>query len=230
MEYPGEAQPHTNSTVITSDTYSRKRPSDDDDDFVNPPPVTMPIQKIVKKQTRIEKPRNVENSLRCLNTRFPPEHITKTMTLLNKDQQRCVQSIGFGSALNMQLEKLPRRICYWVVENYNPTSNSIHVQDQRLLVTRERVHEVYGIPMGDLPMSNPSKANSENKVVKLWKSQFPKTIKRIRLTHVIDMIVKDTNAGPFFIMNFLVLFVSVMIEYSTMWTVTTTKHLIGLAK
>lgn len=103
--------------MITSDTYSRKRPSDDDDDFVNPPPVTMSIQKIVKKQTRIEKPRNLEDSLRCLNTRFPPEHITKTMTLLNKDQQRCVQSIGFGSALNMQLEKLPRRICYWVVEN-----------------------------------------------------------------------------------------------------------------
>nr|KAJ0224663.1 hypothetical protein LSAT_V11C100013050 [Lactuca sativa] len=166
--------------------------------FVNPPPVTMPIQKIAKKQTKIEKPRNVEDSLRCLNTRFPPEHITKTMTLLNKDQQRCVQSIGFGSALNMQLEKLPH---------------------QRLLVKRERVHEVYGIPMGDIPMSNRSKANSENKVVKLWKSQFPKTIKRIRLTHVIDMIVKDTNAGPFFIMNFLVLFVSVMIEYSTMGTV-----------
>ncbi|CAH1432827.1 unnamed protein product [Lactuca virosa] len=123
MEYPGEAQPHTDSMVITSDTYSRKCPSDDDDDFVNPPPVTMPIQKIVKKQTSIEKPRNMEDSLRCLNTRFPPEHITKTMALLNEDQQ----SIGFGSALNMQLEKLPCRICYWVVDNYNPTSNSIHL-------------------------------------------------------------------------------------------------------
>ncbi|CAH1440948.1 unnamed protein product [Lactuca virosa] len=141
------------------------------------------------------------------------------MALLNEDQRRCVQSIGFGSTLNMQLEKLPRRICYWVVDNYNPTSNSIHVQDQRLLVTREIVHEIYGIPMGDIPMGDPSKANPENKLVKLWKSQFPKTIKRIQLTHVIDMIVKDTNAGRFFIMNFLVLFVSVMIEYSTMGTV-----------
>ncbi|CAH1453883.1 unnamed protein product [Lactuca virosa] len=205
-------------TKFTSDFYSRKRPNDDDDDFVNPPPVTIPIQKIVKKQTRMANPGKVEDSLRYLNTRFPPEHITKTMALLNNDQRKCVESIGFGSAFNIQLEKLPRRICYWVVDNYDPNTNSICVKDKRLVVTRERVHEIYGIPMGDIPMSNPCRANSR-KFVKLWKSQFPKSVKRIRLTHVVDMIQKDKNVGPFFIMNFLVLFVSVMIEYPTMGTV-----------
>nr|KAJ0204765.1 hypothetical protein LSAT_V11C500264840 [Lactuca sativa] len=156
-------------TKFTLDFYSRKPPNDDDD-FVNPQPVTIPIQKIVKKQTRMANPGKVEDSLRYLNTRFPPEHITKTMALLNNDQRKCVESIGFGSALNIQLEKLPRRICYWVVDNYDPNTNSIRVKDKRLVVTRERVHDIYGIPMGDMPMSNPCRANSRNKFVKLWKS------------------------------------------------------------
>ncbi|KAI3699561.1 hypothetical protein L2E82_43962 [Cichorium intybus] len=198
MEYHSECQPlrdargKTNKK-ITSDTYS------DDDDFVNPPPVTLPIQK--------------------LETKVPPTHITETMACLNNEQRRCIQSIGFGSAITMKLRKLPRRLCYWVVDNYDPTTNSIRVADQNLLVTRKKVHEIYGFPLGDIQMSNPPKANSRNHVVKHWKAQLPKSIKRIRLSHVLDMIQKDTTGGPLFIMNFLVLFVSVMIGCPTMGTI-----------
>ncbi|KAI3763656.1 hypothetical protein L2E82_13650 [Cichorium intybus] len=203
---------------ITSHSYSRKRPNDDDD-FVNPPPVTLPIQKLVAKETRMPNSKKVKDSLRKLNTRFPPSHITQTMACLNNEQRRCIQSIGFGSAITMKLQKPPRRLCYWVVDNYDPTTNSIRFNDQNLLVTREKVHAIYGIPMGDIQMSNPYKANPKNRVVKHWKSQFPKSIKRIRLTHVVEMIRKDTTGGPLFIMNFLVLFVSVMIGCPTMGTI-----------
>lgn len=70
------------------------------------------------------------------------------MALLNNDQRACVESIGFGKALTMQLTKLPRRICYWVVNNYDPNTNSIHIKDQRLKIKREIVHQIYGIPIG----------------------------------------------------------------------------------
>lgn len=218
MEYHSELQPLRDATEktnkkITSDTYS------DDDDFVNPPHVTLPIQKLVTKVTRRENSKKVKDSLPKLNTRFPPTHITETMTCLNKEQRRCIQSIGFGSAITMKLKKLPRRLCYWVVDNYDPTTNSIRVADQNLIVTREKVHEIYGIPLGYIQMSNPRKANSRNHVVKHWKAQFPKSMKRIRLSHVLDMIKKDTTGGPLFVMNFLVLFVSVMIGCPTMGTI-----------
>ncbi|KAI3708808.1 hypothetical protein L2E82_38279 [Cichorium intybus] len=72
------------------------------------------------------------------------------------------------------------------------------------------VHQIYGIPMGDIPMSNPSKSNPENHVVKLWKSQFPITLKRIRLTNVVEMIRNDTTAGPIvFLLLFYVHFTNV---------------------
>ncbi|KAI3753280.1 hypothetical protein L2E82_25329 [Cichorium intybus] len=201
--------------------------SSNDDDFVKMPPVKVSKLKILGKKTLRAKPEKRQDSLRLLNTRFPPEHITKTipehitktMALLNNDPRACVKSIGFGKALTMQLTKLPRRICYWVVNNYDPNTNYIHIKDQTLKIKRDIVHQIYGIPMGDIRMSNPSKSNPENHVVKLWKSQFPKTLKRIRLTNVVDMIQNDTTGGPFFVLNFLVLFVSVMIECPTMGTI-----------
>ncbi|CAI9278918.1 unnamed protein product [Lactuca saligna] len=142
-------------TKFTSDFYSRKRP-DDDDDFVNQQPVTIPIQKIVKNQTRMANPGKVEDSLRYLNTRFPPEHITKTMALLNNGQRKCVESIGFGSALNIQLEKLSRTICYWVFDNYDPNINSIRVKDKRLVVTRERLFYLSFKKVEDATIQSPT--------------------------------------------------------------------------
>ncbi|KAI3778653.1 hypothetical protein L2E82_08035 [Cichorium intybus] len=193
--------------------------SSNDDDFVKMPPIKVSKLNIVGKKTLRAKSEKRQDSLRKLNTRFPPEHITKTMAMLNNHQRACVESIGFGEALTMQLTKLPRKLCYWVVNNYDPNTNSIRLKDQRLKIKREIVHQIYGIPTGDIPMSNPSKSNPENHVVKLWKSQFPITLKRIRLTNVVEMIRNDTTAGPFFVLNFLVLFVSVMMEYPTMGTV-----------
>lgn len=74
-----------NRIIFTTESCSRK-PSDDDDDFVNMPPVIVPVQNILNKQTQEKR----KNSLQSLSTRFPPEHITNTMALLNNEQRICV--------------------------------------------------------------------------------------------------------------------------------------------
>lgn len=50
--------------------------------------------------------------------------------LFKSGQRTCVESIGFGSALTMQLEKLLHEICYWVVDNHDPTNNFLRIKDQ----------------------------------------------------------------------------------------------------
>ncbi|KAL4577875.1 hypothetical protein LXL04_013990 [Taraxacum kok-saghyz] len=181
---------------------------DDDDDFVNPPPrhISIPVQIQTER-------------FPCLNTRFPPERLIQTMELLKEEQRKCVVAMGFGAALSMRLGKLPRMLSFWVVDSYNPTNNSINVNGQTFVVTRETIRDIYGIPMGEIAMSNPIKANHEDDVVRVWKSQFPPELKRIRLNHVIDKILNDSDAGPLFMMNFLVLYVSVMIGFPSMGTV-----------
>ncbi|KAL4573613.1 hypothetical protein LXL04_020426 [Taraxacum kok-saghyz] len=95
------------------------------------------------------------------------------MALLNHEQRACVESIGFGSALNMRLGKLPCILSYLVVDRYSPTTNSIPINGQILVITREIIHDIYGKPMGDIPMCNPAKAKHEDNVVHIWKAQFP---------------------------------------------------------
>ncbi|KAL4579767.1 hypothetical protein LXL04_015932 [Taraxacum kok-saghyz] len=187
----------------------RKRSNDDDDDdFVNPPPRHIPIPVQIQAER-----------FPCLNTKFPPEQLIQTMELLKEEQRKCVVAMGFGAALTMRLGKLPRMFSFWLVDNYNPNNNSIHVNGQTFVVTREAIRDIYGIPMGEISMSNPVKANHEDDVVSVWKSQFPPEVKRIRLTHVIDKILNDSVAGPLFRINFLVLYVSVMIGFPSMGTV-----------
>ena len=123
------------------------------------------------------------------------------MELLKEEQRKCVVAMGFGAALTMRLGKLPRMLSFWLVDNYNPNNNSIYVNGQTFVVTREAILDIYGIPMGEIAMSNPVKANHEDDVVRVWKSQFPPEVKRIRLNHVIDKILNDSDAGPLFMMN-----------------------------
>ncbi|KAL4577454.1 hypothetical protein LXL04_013563 [Taraxacum kok-saghyz] len=177
--------------IVESGMVNRKR-SNDDEDFVTPPPPYISTVGQIQVESHASQP---------------------------DEQRNIVASIGFGATLSMQLGKLPRMLSYWVVDSYNPATSSIRVNGQTIVVTRETIHDIYGIPMGYIPMSNPLKANHEDDVVRVWKSQFPKEVKRIRLNHVIQKIVNDSQVGPLFIMNFLVLYVSVMIGFPSMGTV-----------
>ncbi|KAL4580260.1 hypothetical protein LXL04_016446 [Taraxacum kok-saghyz] len=182
--------------------------SHDDDDFVRTPP---PHSTIAVQVSSVPFP--------CVKTMFPPERLIHTLQLLNDQQTSYVEAIGFGSSLTIRLGKPPRMLSYWLVDRYNLTTNSIFVKGKTVVVTRDIIHDVLPIPMGDIPMSNPVKANHEDNVVRIWKSQFPKDLRRIRLTHVIQKIVTDSEAGQVFILNFLVLYVSVMIGFPSMGTV-----------
>lgn len=42
----------------------------------------------------------------------------------------------------MKVGKLAKQLGFWVVDNYNPESNYLYVNDQQLVVTRESVHEI----------------------------------------------------------------------------------------
>ncbi|KAI3724542.1 hypothetical protein L2E82_36323 [Cichorium intybus] len=71
MEYHSESQHLRDATEKTKNKITSRTRLNDDDDFVNPPPVTLPIQKLVAKETRMPNSKKVKDSLRKLNTRFP---------------------------------------------------------------------------------------------------------------------------------------------------------------
>ncbi|KAI3522951.1 hypothetical protein L1887_01003 [Cichorium endivia] len=106
MEYHSECQPLRDATgktnkKITSDAYS------DDDDFVNPPPVTLPVQKLVTKVTRRANSKKVKDSLWKLNIRVENatikssrgELIHWTSPMLKDRELEELSTGGFGNVV-----------------------------------------------------------------------------------------------------------------------------------
>ncbi|KAL4579529.1 hypothetical protein LXL04_015679 [Taraxacum kok-saghyz] len=84
--------------------------------------------------------------------RFPTKHLTDFVSDLNDTQKACLSSIGFGSVLKLKIGTFSKSLGFWVVDNYNPDTNSICFYNKTIKVTKERVNEIYGIPMGDEEM------------------------------------------------------------------------------
>ncbi|KAL4561794.1 hypothetical protein LXL04_033968 [Taraxacum kok-saghyz] len=163
---------------------------DDDDDFVDPP-------------------------LQQLRTRFPTKRLTDFVSGLNNTQKACLNSIGFGSVLKLKIDTFSKSLAFWVVGNYNPDTNSICFYNKTIKVTKERVNKIYRIPMGDEEMKVTN--NKKNKkMVELWKSQFPTSLKRPRLTHILQKLEKTKKSDDQFVLNFLVLFMNVMVQSTPM--------------
>ncbi|KAI3751973.1 hypothetical protein L2E82_23068 [Cichorium intybus] len=83
---------------ITSYTYSQNCPNDYDD-FLNPPPVALPIQKLVAKETRMANSKKVKVSLRKLNTSSMAGLIHWTSAMLKDRELEELSKVVFGNVV-----------------------------------------------------------------------------------------------------------------------------------
>lgn len=77
------------------------------------------------------------------------------------------------------------------------------------------MHEVYGLPKGEIPIKSQKKASTEDVVVQEFQNQFSSVIQRLRAKHVIPMMLEDKEDGRKFILNFLILVVTILIGVGT---------------
>ncbi|KAL4591985.1 hypothetical protein LXL04_004962 [Taraxacum kok-saghyz] len=163
-DVPGPSQPHDSKKRKKNIQHdSRKRRTsvcpptqdDDDDNFVDTP-------------------------LQQLRTRFPTKRLTDFVSGLNTTQKACINSIRFGSILKQKVDKFSKSLAFWVVDKYNPDTNSICFYNKTIKVTKEQVNEIYGIPMGDEEMKinnesvnipRPSIAYWTEKLLEDWESK-----------------------------------------------------------
>nr|GMD70675.1 Peptidase C48, SUMO/Sentrin/Ubl1 [Ipomoea batatas] len=68
-------------------------------------------------------------------------------------QTAAIIEMGFASLFHLQIDNLPTRMGYWLVENYNPIprNSTLYLADgTRVSITKEDVQLVLGFPRGDL--------------------------------------------------------------------------------
>ncbi|XP_076918209.1 uncharacterized protein LOC143578544 [Bidens hawaiensis] len=137
--------------------------------------------------------------------RCAPCNIVDAVKAMTTAQKTCVEEMGFGPMLRLQVTKTSTTLGYWLLMNYNNRLNELNIGSGVIKITPQKVHEVLGIPMGKIPVLGKSRPRlGEDVTTDLFKNQFP-TNSRIYIKHVKDKLAADQGVGELFKINFLVL-------------------------
>nr|GEU48346.1 hypothetical protein [Tanacetum cinerariifolium] len=111
--------------------------------------------KKVKKEREEEdpKPSKTMTYLTC-NTRSSPKSLYEGMSGLSEDRKRCLKEIWFEGYIHFSITELPSTMAYHVIENFHAPSTKLRLQKGSIKATRQKVHDILGIPMGKMKLED----------------------------------------------------------------------------
>ncbi|KAL8217596.1 hypothetical protein R6Q57_020969 [Mikania cordata] len=121
--------------------------------------------------------------------------------------------MGFQEILCLQLNSIPSAFGYWLLRNYNPQTDSINDGEREIHLSSSLIQEVFNFPNGGTKVTVKTRPNTNDPVVKEWRSQFGEDLpKKIFVKDLVAYIKDKKDAGRMFKLNFLVVFFSLMGE------------------
>nr|GMC82096.1 uncharacterized protein LOC109155335 [Ipomoea batatas] len=147
-----------------------------------------------------------------LKIRALPKILTTAVEQLNPAQRQAVKDIGLGSLLDLQITNFPRQMGLWLVENFDPRSCTLKLQNEQTIhITADDVAAVLGLPKGNIEITKRTvKAMPE--ILKEWRWFFEKTTAYITPKALKRKMLEVDAADPWFKRHFALLVMSVLID------------------
>ncbi|KAJ0785309.1 hypothetical protein HanOQP8_Chr02g0041661 [Helianthus annuus] len=121
-----------------------------------------------------------------------------------------IRDMGFESLKSFSIPDIPRRLEYGLLVNYDHKRNELNVGNRIIKVTPSKVHDVFGVPMGKITVSEKRRLSKKDAIREEWRKQF--IWEKISFEHVIEKLKSYRKAGTLFKLNFLVVFNSIIGE------------------
>ncbi|KAH6762452.1 hypothetical protein C2S52_019885 [Perilla frutescens var. hirtella] len=119
---------------------------------------------------------------------------------MNKTQREAVRQLGFSGILCLDIYDFPKRMNYWLLENFDPVSRELQLQHgRRLRIEVSDVSVIFDFPRG------------AQKIQKTVRGQICQVMPKDEL---LSSILSDTIAEEWFKTNFMILVIISMIENS----------------
>ena len=114
--------------------------------------------------------------------------------------------------INFPLNELPGFLGFYVLENFHPNSMELRLEKGSIKVTRQKVHDMLGVPMGSRKLDEMEQREWDDEFIKIWEQQYHKLGKKEKATPALiaKEINRTSNADFMFKINFLMLFASTM--------------------
>ncbi|XP_057775144.1 uncharacterized protein LOC130994125 [Salvia miltiorrhiza] len=155
-----------------------------------------------------------------LNTRTTPASFHDSLRKLNDAQKQAVIDIGFGSILNLKVKKLPARLAFWILENFDERSCELELAGGiKVQITEDDVYRVYGFPKGSEIIPN-FERTSNNAMCLEWSLFFGfASREKIKIGAVLSEMLNCSTGGSWFKRHFMIAMAHSLIESCTSGTV-----------
>nr|GMD95284.1 uncharacterized protein LOC109155335 [Ipomoea batatas] len=195
-----------------------------DDDFVDPPPEFGGRPRNYSEEHREASPEleltpEEDQMFPTIETRGSIKVLYNVIKSLNGRQRRDVRDIGFGGLLSLDIKETPLRLGRWLLTNYNPVDRVLNLENGNAIhITSEDVADVFGFPMGSIPMVKRRKRDLGPMLVE-WRENLGKPDGNISPKNVCDAMLEQRDGGEWFKRHFSVIVATTLIECSGNGTV-----------
>ncbi|GJY28152.1 hypothetical protein Tco_0403919 [Tanacetum coccineum] len=104
----------------------------------------------LKKLTKLKKGKGskAEKPYLTCNTRSSPKSMYEAMMTLTDPQKKCLKDMGFERMIHFPIVELPSALAYHATDHFHPGSMELRLEKGFIKATRQKVHDMLGIPMG----------------------------------------------------------------------------------
>ncbi|GJU77404.1 hypothetical protein Tco_1274474 [Tanacetum coccineum] len=165
----------------------------------------------LKKVTKPKKGKGskAEKPYPTCNTRSSPKPMYEAMMTLTDPQKKCLKDMGFERMIHFPIVELPSALAYHAIDHFHPGSMELRLEKGSIKATRQKVHDMLGIPMGSRKLEDLEERPSNDPFIKEWEKQF-KHVPKPTPAAIASVISDTTEADFMFRMNFITLFGSTM--------------------
>ena len=166
-------------------------------------------------------PPNLKNFPKVLIKKFPGP-LYDTIKKITTDQKEAISRMGFKSLLDFEINVMPSRLGYWLLERFDAESGNLTVFGDTIHITPELIHHTFGFPMGQyaVDVRDVVKERSNEAYIE-WKKQFkgvPRLYANKDLMPVIKNQIRKNDSGDIFLKNIISLFCTILSYVGTMGT------------
>nr|GEZ80899.1 hypothetical protein [Tanacetum cinerariifolium] len=146
--------------------------------------------------------------LYVFQTRTSRKTLYNAIVTLKPIQKACLARIGFAGLLDFNVDEIPSKLGFYVVENFIEHKMEIKLNDKSIVITKQMIGEMLQIRNDGLDILAQENTN-DDEMLKDWDAQFNKG-KDITPSYLKFLIWKFKVADMNFKLNFIVLLTSVM--------------------
>nr|GMD60403.1 uncharacterized protein LOC109155335 [Ipomoea batatas] len=139
--------------------------------------------------------------------------MTQHLKKLNDAQSQSLRDMGFDHLREQQISRVPRKLAWWLLNNFDARSCSLRVQDgKELHITEEDVALTPGFPRGNIIIEKRTKGDEDTTLVEEWKKQLGRTGLSITPTKLCKAMVGCRDGGEWFKRHLAILIATMFVE------------------